>query len=98
MYDRKSTIIPGIQYCNVRNRRTVYGDKKDIMDDSPSGACGEYTMRTELAKRQKVHLIRLQMVRDREICYGRKSMKNPREAAILLKGLIGEIDRECLVV
>lgn len=98
MYERKSTLIPGIQYCNVKNCRTAYGDMEDITDDRPSGACGEYTMRTELAKRQKVSLIHLQMVRDREICYGRKSMKNPREAAVLIKGLIGEVDRECLVV
>lgn len=98
MYNRKSTITLGPQYCNVRNRRTVYGDMEDITDDRPSGTCGEYTMRTELAKRQKVQLIHLQMVRDRKICYGRKSMGDPREAAVLLKGLIGEMDRECLVV
>lgn len=98
MYDRKNTLTPGLQYCRVRNRRTVYGDKKDSMDDRPSSAYEEYMMKTELAKRQKVQLIHLQMVRDREICYGRKTMKNPREASVLLKGLIGEIDRECLVV
>lgn len=98
MNNRKSTITLGPQYCNVRNRRTVYGDMEDITDDRPSGTCGEYTMRTELAKRQKVQLIHLQMVRERELCYGRKSMGNPREAAVLLRGLIGEVDRECLVV
>lgn len=98
MYNRKSTITLDLQYCNVRNRRTVYGDTKDSMDDRPSGTCGEYMMRTELAKRQKVQLIHLQMVREKELCYGRKSMKNPGEAAILLKELIGEMDRECLVV
>ena len=49
-------------------------------------------------EKRKVHVIHLQMVRVREIPYGRISMSNPGEAAALAKRFIGDMDRECLVV
>lgn len=49
-------------------------------------------------ERKKVQVIHLQMVRDKEILYGRVAMSNPREAAALAKRFLGDMDRECLVV
>jgi len=49
-------------------------------------------------KELKVSIVHLQMVKDAEVVYGEKSMAGPREAAILFKGFLGDIDRECLVV
>ncbi len=46
----------------------------------------------------KVSIVHLQMVKDAEVVYGEKSIAGPREAAILFKGFLGDIDRECLVV
>lgn len=49
-------------------------------------------------EKRKVQVIHLQMVRDREIPYGRMVMNNPMEAAALAKKFLGDMDRECLVV
>ena len=47
---------------------------------------------------RKVQIVHLQMVKDDEIVYGKKRMENPREAAGIMKGFLGDVDRECLVV
>lgn len=49
-------------------------------------------------ERRQVQVIHLQMVKDKEIPYGRIEMREPRGAAALVKDFLGEVDRECLVV
>lgn len=49
-------------------------------------------------EKQEVQVVHLQMVREKQIPYKGKSMKDPREAAALAKNFIGAINKECVVV
>ena len=46
----------------------------------------------------KIQVVHLQMVKDDEVIYGKQVLDGPRETATLVRGLIGGMDRECLVV
>jgi DNA repair protein RadC len=48
-------------------------------------------------EKQKIQIVHLQMVKDKDILYGGMSVENPRETASLAKKVLGNTDRECLV-
>lgn len=48
--------------------------------------------------RQKIQVVHLRMVKDAEIIYGGEYMDRPEKAAELVRGFLGDVDRECLVV
>ncbi len=47
---------------------------------------------------KRIQVVHLQMVKDDEVIYGKQVLDGPRETATLVRGLIGNMDRECLVV
>ncbi len=80
--------------CNV-----AYNDTLDAVVDEVEGYIANGMLKSgDISEKQKVRLIHLQMVRDGEVAYNGGSMKNPAEAAQLVKSFLGEADRECLVV
>lgn len=46
----------------------------------------------------KIQVVHLQMVKDDEVIYGRQVLDTPKDTAALVRDLIGDMDRECLVV
>jgi len=48
-------------------------------------------------EKQKIQIVHLQMVKDKDILYGGMRVENPRETASLAKKVLGNTDRECLV-
>lgn len=47
---------------------------------------------------QKIQVVHLQMVKDKEIIYGGEHMGSPGKAAEMVRRFLGDVDRECLVV
>lgn len=47
---------------------------------------------------KKIRVIHLQMVKDDEVIYGKQALDTPRDTAALARRLIGDMDRECLMV
>lgn len=47
---------------------------------------------------RRIQVVHLQMVKDAEVIYGKQVLDGPRDTAVLVRGLIGNMDRECLVV
>lgn len=47
---------------------------------------------------QGIQVVHLQMVKEKQIPYGEKSIGDAKKAAALAKEFLGDVDRECIVV
>lgn len=47
---------------------------------------------------QGIQVVHLQMVKEKQISYGEKSIGDAKKAAALAKEFLGDVDRECIVV
>lgn len=47
---------------------------------------------------QGIQVVHLQMVKEKQIPYGEKSIGDAKRAAALVKEFLGDVDRECIVV